>query len=331
MTPQAPSITPPAQHTFYFRPDGLSSKAFRYKDQYIGLAFSPAELNDEQRAYWQANKDHDGDLLLVGWELWQGVTIKKIHPAPVGKTDGTPLSVADLFTLAIDLERELADLKQQAEAIQQARQLAQQQAQAERAQELAQRQAQQAAAQAQAVREAATIEWSADNTAITNLHERVLVVSGLEVDSRWKQWVYEVTGINTQTVKRDMPSLYTGAYLETGTVLTPNIQRVFIVASEAGSNKHRRTHYALVSLSGGKLVKHDWQDTNAEAGWALRALPHVKAALDYSQPQEKPVAFTPMELQVIAGGLQVAREQAPANTQEQIDAILVKIQTIFDK
>lgn len=115
--------------------------------------------------------------------------------------------------------------------------------------------------------EGVVINWS-NGTALFDLHNGLCVASGLSYDHRWQSWVKEITGIDRS---KNNGYMYEGEFVSEGTVeLDENERRVFLVASETGSNKYRTTFYQVVVLENGELECEDLHDDDDKPGWALR-------------------------------------------------------------
>ena len=138
--------------------------------------------------------------------------------------------------------------------------------------------------------ETVTINWE-NGTALFDLHNGLCIASGLSYDHRWQSWVKEITGID-----RDKKNgyMYEGSFVNEGTVeLDENEHRVFLVASETGSNKYRTMFYQVVELVDGKLVqREELFDDDDKPGWALRMRGGIADLLQAIEPVAATITIT---------------------------------------
>lgn len=143
-------------------------------------------------------------------------------------------------------------------------------------------------------REAVIINWK-NGTALFDLANGLSVASELGYDHRWRSWTKEITGINRSQKNGYM---YEGSFVNEGTVeLEQTERRVFLVASETGSNKYRAMYYQVVELVDGKLIKHDnLFDADETPGWALRMREGISELLEIGNEEKPPQIVISMEL-----------------------------------
>lgn len=123
-----------------------------------------------------------------------------------------------------------------------------------------------AVAYANKLANAVIIEWTAENKAILNLHKRLAILSEVEMDSRFNNWIKRVDSIDKA---KENGYCFEGAWINDKTIEIENKNMVFIVAGTSGSRKYATTHYRVVILKGGKLEATDITADSNDAGWAL--------------------------------------------------------------
>lgn len=112
----------------------------------------------------------------------------------------------------------------------------------------------------------AVIPYDERGIAITNLYERIMAVSELEVDNRFKSWIRHLTGVNP---KLKGAFMFEGHFVNNQTVEIRRGDATFLVASETGSRQYHNTTYVIVTLRHGVLGLSDIEVTDEDPGWAL--------------------------------------------------------------
>jgi hypothetical protein len=117
---------------------------------------------------------------------------------------------------------------------------------------------------------------------VDDLYQKLMTISGLEVDDRFSSWIKFVDVVNP-----DSPGAYMfeGPFLQAGTVEVVPERQLFIVSTTTGSRRYQTTQYVLMEKTAdGKLVKHHTEDDN-KRGWSLRMRPYVDKLLGIEQPE----------------------------------------------
>lgn len=155
------------------------------------------------------------------------------------------------------------------------------------AKEQAEREAKALAAQ-QKLEAASQIEWNENGRAVVNLHDKIEIVSGVEFDHRYKNWIKRVDAVDTTKTNG---YAFEGDLVGDRTIEVTNTPTVFLVAGTSGSRKHATTHYRIVVLRDGKLEATDIQADNRDSGWALIIRDRVAALLKELQGADAPDEF----------------------------------------
>jgi hypothetical protein len=111
---------------------------------------------------------------------------------------------------------------------------------------------------------------------VDDLYQKLMIVSGLEADDRFSNWIKFVDTVNAHEPGAYM---FEGDFLREGTVEVVPERQLFLVATTSGSRKYQTTHYCLIEKTAqGKLIKQHVENDRKQ-GWALRMRPHVETLL----------------------------------------------------
>lgn len=113
----------------------------------------------------------------------------------------------------------------------------------------------------------ARIEWDENGKVICNLYQKVMAISALGIDHRFRHWIKEITGVD-QTKSNGY--MFEGQFLNDHLVEIDRRDRIFLAAATHGSWKYQTTHYRVVLLLDGKLEQTDFYTDNRDRGWALK-------------------------------------------------------------
>jgi hypothetical protein len=124
--------------------------------------------------------------------------------------------------------------------------------------------------------EAVNLDWKRGKV-VLDLKEKLFTVARMATDRRWKHWAKEITAIDST---QNNAYMFMGLFVNDGTVEITSDDKVYLLASETGSNKYRTTTYRVVTLQGGQWVVTDIVETDEKAGWALRIRDRVASLIE---------------------------------------------------